>query len=140
MAKSYLEKLKDPRWQKKRLRIFERDKWKCVECGASNNTLHVHHLKYFSGANTWDYDDVHLATLCEGCHQSEHGIKAKQAVLIEGKNFELKPKDDDPDVITSLNQQINQLTEKLSENIDIGLETEILENLIFLYELKKTFK
>lgn len=29
----YKEKLKDPRWQKKRLQIFERDDWCCQKCG-----------------------------------------------------------------------------------------------------------
>lgn len=35
MSKSYAEKFKDPRWQKKRLKIMERDNWKCCECGVN---------------------------------------------------------------------------------------------------------
>jgi len=34
MKKSdYSKKLKDPRWQKKRLKIFKSDKFKCKICG-----------------------------------------------------------------------------------------------------------
>jgi len=140
MAKSYSEKLKDPRWQKKRLRIFERDKWKCLDCGATDNTLHVHHLRYFNGADPWDYDDVHLATLCEKCHQNQHGLCSKVAVTVQLENRDLIIPYQEPDVITSINHQINQLTKKLSENIDIGMETEILKNLMYLYEVKKELK
>jgi len=43
---SYQEKLKDPRWQKKRLEILQRDGWKCKWCGEEKQTLHIHHLKY----------------------------------------------------------------------------------------------
>ena len=39
--KTYLEKLKDPRWQKKRLEILERDGWKCMACGEKEKTLRV---------------------------------------------------------------------------------------------------
>lgn len=64
----YLQKLKDPRWQKKRLQIFERDKWKCQCCFTDNKTLHVHHLDYLPNTDPWDYDDSYLTTLCEDCH------------------------------------------------------------------------
>lgn len=64
--KSYSEKLKDPRWQKKRLEILERDGWKCQKCGDEKSTLHVHHLTY--SGNLWDVDNDSLAALCEHCH------------------------------------------------------------------------
>lgn len=66
--KSYWEKLKDPRWQKKRLAIMERDRFACLECKAKDQTLHVHHRLYRKGLDPWDYDDGDLMTLCEGCH------------------------------------------------------------------------
>jgi hypothetical protein len=70
MAKpTYSEKLKDPRWQKKRLEIFERDKWKCQSCGGKTNTLQVHHRYYQRGCNPWDYPDECYQTLCEQCHK-----------------------------------------------------------------------
>jgi len=42
----YYAKLKDPRWQKRRLQIFNRDKWTCRICGSTTDTLHVHHIAY----------------------------------------------------------------------------------------------
>ena len=38
-----MEKYKDPRWQKKRLKILERDKWACQLCDGKEKTLHIHH-------------------------------------------------------------------------------------------------
>lgn len=72
MAKTYSEKLKDPRWQKLRLEILERDGWRCQCCGDAKSTLHVHHKYYESGFDPWDYDQGTLETLCETCHESMH--------------------------------------------------------------------
>jgi hypothetical protein len=81
---SYSEKLKDPKWQQKRLKIFERDKWTCVSCDRSDLTLHVHHMFYLPGVEPWDYKDEHLITYCEHCHNSEHLIGNQiQESLIE---------------------------------------------------------
>lgn len=68
---SYSEKLKDPRWQKKRLEIFERDDWKCRGCGDDSVTLNAHHLWYFHGSEPWDIQNNFLVTLCEKCHEIE---------------------------------------------------------------------
>lgn len=68
--KSYSDKLKDPRWQKKRLEILERDGWMCKFCCDNESTLHVHHLVY-SGKDPWDADEDHLIALCEDCHEYE---------------------------------------------------------------------
>jgi hypothetical protein len=70
----YFEKLKDPRWQKKRLKIFERDGWACNECAAKKFTLHVHHIEY-TCCDPWDEPDKNLITLCENCHDLNHTIK-----------------------------------------------------------------
>lgn len=69
--KSYYEKLKDPRWQKKRLEIMERDKFTCQRCLSTESTLHVHHRKYVFGKEPWDYENEFLVTLCEDCHFEE---------------------------------------------------------------------
>lgn len=42
----YSEKLKDPRWQKKRLEILNRDEFACRFCGDNKSTLNVHHISY----------------------------------------------------------------------------------------------
>lgn len=65
---TYAEKLKDPRWQRKRLEILNRDGWKCRRCGEKTKTLHVHHVAYLRGKSPWEHPDTGLLTLCEGCH------------------------------------------------------------------------
>jgi hypothetical protein len=67
----YSEKLKDPRWQKKRLQIFDRDVWTCQTCLCTAKTLCVHHIKYEPGKEPWDVPDEYLMTLCEECHELE---------------------------------------------------------------------
>lgn len=68
--KNYKEKLLDPRWQRKRLEIFERDEWMCTGCIRGDKTLHVHHLDYLPNRDPWDYPNEYLITLCEDCHAS----------------------------------------------------------------------
>lgn len=67
--KSYAELLKDPRWQKKRLEILERDHWACFRCDDKETTLHVHHKYYERGFMPWEYPDAAYVTLCERCHE-----------------------------------------------------------------------
>lgn len=65
---AYSDKLKDPRWQKKRLEIMNRDNWTCKLCGDKGSPLQVHHLEYSRNGNPWDVEDKHLTTLCDHCH------------------------------------------------------------------------
>lgn len=82
--KTYSEKLKDPRWQKKRLEVFERDGWRCRKCGSDTNTLAVHHIKYHQGMEPWDYPSDELLTLCETCHNEEYEWRAHgEQVLVD---------------------------------------------------------
>ena len=64
----YSEKLKDPRWQKKRLKIMNRDKFTCKLCEDVKTTLNVHHKEYIKDNDPWDYPDNLLITLCMDCH------------------------------------------------------------------------
>lgn len=75
--KTYKEKLLDPRWQKKRLQILNRDNFTCCECGDDKNTLHVHHKIYIHGNEPWEYPDNHLVTLCAICHEQEEQCKSE---------------------------------------------------------------
>lgn len=65
-VKDYL----DPRWQAKRLRIMERDRFTCMCCLSSDKTLNVHHRAYRKGARIWEVENEDLVTLCEDCHES----------------------------------------------------------------------
>ncbi len=81
---TYAELLKDPRWQKKRLEILQRDAWTCTNCGDKDKTLHVHHRYYRYGKNPWEYDEDAYQTLCEPCHTARTSLdKAFKAALEE---------------------------------------------------------
>ena len=66
---AYSEKLNDPRWQKKRLEIMQRDDFTCIACHTKTDTLNVHHFYYKPKCNPWDYESETLITLCEKCHK-----------------------------------------------------------------------
>lgn len=69
---TYSEKLKDPRWQRRRLDILNRDNFTCKVCESTDNQLHVHHAYYVSGREPWEYPDWSLQTICAGCHKGKH--------------------------------------------------------------------
>jgi len=66
--RAYRQLLRDPRWQKRRLEIFARDRWACQECGATNRELQVHHRWYVYGVMPWEVPMQALVTLCRACH------------------------------------------------------------------------
>jgi len=79
---NYAEKYKDPRWQKKRLEILERDEWECQKCGDKESTLHVHHRYYEPNTDPWDYQNQVLVTLCNNCHEEEHDSTIYQSNIL----------------------------------------------------------
>lgn len=70
---TYSNKLRDPRWQKKRLTIFDRDGWCCKFCGSKDKNLQVHHVVY-QKLNPWEYPDYLYQTLCEDCHSERQAV------------------------------------------------------------------
>ncbi len=82
-----------------REKTLERDGYKCVRCGATND-LHVHH-KDRTGHDSEPNNDLdNLITLCVVCHGLEHGKEASERNKIEmvkvicqrcGKEFEIAP-------------------------------------------------
>ena len=88
----YTEKLKDPRWQRKRLEVLVRDEWTCTVCFEKEQTLHVHHRCYIPDLNPWDYPEESLVTLCEDCHRQEHESKTLDDRLVAAfkKHFNYK--------------------------------------------------
>ncbi|WP_207915781.1 HNH endonuclease [Flavobacterium caseinilyticum] len=83
---TYLEKLKSPKWQKKRLEILERDNFSCKCCGDFETSLHVHHTKYLANTDPWEYENDSLITLCETCH-AEVTWKKKEVKRIIDEEF-----------------------------------------------------
>lgn len=73
---NFFKNYKDPRWQKKRLLIMERDRFTCQNCGRADNELFVHHRYYERGSMPWEYPDNALVTYCGACHEEWHRLKA----------------------------------------------------------------
>jgi 5-methylcytosine-specific restriction endonuclease McrA len=95
---TYKEKLRDPRWQRKRLEIFQRDDFTCVICRAKTRNIQVHHIVYCK-FDPWDYPNHLLQTLCEDCHERRQELsdKAANAVrialsLVPNESMELATK------------------------------------------------
>ena len=74
---SYAEKLRDVRWQKRRLEICASAHWTCAICGSTTKTLTVHHVVYVRGRNPWEYRDELLQCMCEPCHFEREEIFRK---------------------------------------------------------------
>lgn len=104
---TYQEKLKDPRWQKKRLEIMNRDNFTCLKCNAKDKTLNVHHRWYEKNTEIWDYPNEVFETLCEDCHSNV--------------NPELKPL-----VLKSIINIIVKLSQNELENLSIELYKQYL--------------
>lgn len=56
------------RWQKKRARIYERDGYRCVRCGATTNLTLDHRIPRSKGGS--DADD-NLQTMCAPCNHEK---------------------------------------------------------------------
>ena len=81
----YSQKLKDPRWQRKRLEIFNRDNFTCQRCGNSNDMLAVHHISY--NKNPWESTNENLITLCSACHEEIHFVIGNKNMFWEYINL-----------------------------------------------------
>jgi hypothetical protein len=74
---TYSELLMDPRWQKKRLEIMQRDEFTCQKCNHTKTTLNVHHIEYIKALKPWEYPEEKLITLCKFCHLEIEELKKK---------------------------------------------------------------
>lgn len=115
--KSYGDLLKDPRWQKKRLEIMQRDNFTCQHCLATDKSLQVHHLVYEKGKKPWEYENDELITLCEMCHQNEEDEKCDSYILFK----ELKEAFQHEGYSTGL---LNSILTRLSESVIFGKNNE----------------
>lgn len=101
---TYSERLRDPRWQRKRLEIMSRDDFQCCRCRAHEITLNVHHCYYVRGNDPWEYPDASLLTLCEPCHEFEtRNMNAARDELYQSLAARGKTSED----LTGLTQAIN---------------------------------
>ncbi len=105
---TYSEKLKNPKWQRKRLEILERDDFKCVYCNDQETELQIHHLKYTE--QPWKSPNKDLITLCKHCHHvvsKDNNLKEVHSII---KNLY------DKDGIISLTVKF-----KIDDNYQIGV-------------------
>ena len=84
---TYKEKLQDPRWKNKRKEILFRDNYQCQYCFGlkqEGGVLNVHHLRYLSNYEPWEYESEDLITLCQYCHEADHEwIKIRERTIRE---------------------------------------------------------
>lgn len=76
----YSDKLKSPKWQKKRLEILNLRGFKCELCKNEEQELHVHHRFYIKGRKPWEYDNDVFQVLCSDCHEKEHSKNNKESI------------------------------------------------------------
>lgn len=75
---SYSELLRHPFWQRKRLKILDRDNFTCLQCSDTLSNLQIHHNYYEPNTLPWDYPDLCFETLCDLCHSKAEFYKWMQ--------------------------------------------------------------
>lgn len=75
--REYMERLRDPRWQRNRLAVLERAEWRCEGCGTREVNLQIHHGYYERGLMPWEYPPEALYCLCDDCHERAEARKAE---------------------------------------------------------------
>ena len=78
---TFEDQYKHPKWQKKRLeKINSVMKYQgeealfCEWCGASEDQLQVHHIRYYKDRKVWEYSNDELLLLCGDCHKKAHAM------------------------------------------------------------------
>ena len=87
----YVEKLKDPRWQKRKAEVCAVANWKCQDCGGEDKNLHVHHKRYLKDGtgkmnDPWEYSDGDLVCVCMDCHGLREQVAASSRILFQQVN------------------------------------------------------
>lgn len=70
------ERRGDKEWKKIRERIFDRDNYTCVYCGAHVGTLHCDHVMPISRGGSNEEDN--LVTACDSCNHKKHAKTPEQ--------------------------------------------------------------
>jgi hypothetical protein len=72
---NYQEQLRDPRWQRRRLEIFQDANFKCEDCANGHEELNVHHSAYLKDIPAWDHPKELLHCLCRSCHKERQSVE-----------------------------------------------------------------
>jgi len=87
---AYIELLRDPRWQRKKNAILERDDYRCQFCRDTETNLQAHHKRYAKSGLPWDVPNSWLITLCQRCHERvSELINRAREMLAEMNLYEL---------------------------------------------------
>ena len=79
----YLSKVRGTGWRLIRLKVLDRDEYKCQNCGEDKRTrLLVHHIDWQGkrrgvSSDKWNNRMSNLITLCYKCHNQIHRHKSK---------------------------------------------------------------
>lgn len=80
--KTYSEKLRDPRWQKKRLEVLQEHDFMCDLCLDTTTELQVHHISYEKNKEPWEYDNSSLDVYCKHCHYLTELLKLDNVKIL----------------------------------------------------------
>lgn len=131
---TYSDKLKNPKWQKKRLEILNLHGFKCEKCGCEDKELHVHHRFYLKGREVWQYDNDVFQVLCCDCHEKEHSKEKETIEVIPEKYKELIELVDTLNSRNNMNQEyLEYLLKNIIEREELNDETYDLIHLIEVY-------
>ena len=70
------------RWRRLRLAIFDRDGWRCVECGRAGR-LECDHVRPVEDGGAW-WAETNLQTLCQRCHLDKSRRERSAAMRLPG--------------------------------------------------------
>lgn len=116
----FILQYKDPRWQKKRLQIMDRDNFCCISCKSKDKTLNVHHaVPYRKETKIWEYENDELKTLCEDCHKEISEVIKECTNIIMGSCHSSKSADLIHEILMKLdgcsNEQLYKILVKISK-------------------------
>jgi hypothetical protein len=133
---SYSEKLRNPKWQKKRLKILERDDFTCQLCGDKETELHIHHTEY--KGDPWEVSDEFLKTICKDCHGAIHysGINKNIKII---KSYNELSETSDVTIITK-NGLTNYMIVDNQYFINHSLSIEQIKKIYELYKKNNILK
>lgn len=129
---TYSEKLKSPKWLRKKYVILERDNYTCQSCLTTEKQLHVHHTYYTVGKEPWDYPNESLITYCEVCHNTHHilseTLKRDLIDFINQDKIHIKPIAQLCILIDSLESFNQNLSNFLNEQMEFYIKSKKRNN------------
>ena len=82
MSANHPAKADPRRWRRLRLRIFDRDGWRCLLCGRPAR-LECDHVRPVEAGGAW-WDPANLQTLCWRCHLGKSRRERSRAMRTPG--------------------------------------------------------